>query len=360
MDLSAYSLSGKDVTLEEFRDLMRERATFFEDENIQVSDLSLDRRKLKPTLIRRSLLNLLDDPSVPDEEKEGLDAFYPMQDHAVTLLCNRLKIPYKYFRRCLERLDHAGVRFDAHMNFWLELRHAKKFLVRFDKIHGMPEIRAVLSERYVDLSNVEIADELISALPNHSDYSMRFEWTPKYCYGNIASDKTKVLANGKELAGGIRIKNSEVGLSSAVCELMVLSKTDRSGAILPGYEGFRRTHLQRKDDFRLVFQSSVQEIVDKMDGALSKMASMESIKIHDAHDLIQTLFETNSLDLGQIEAVNQTAVSNQRSSLYDIIQIFILAGADLTLTAERREKLQKIAGEIMMNVRKYGRWQTQS
>ena len=117
VDLSSYSLSGKNVTLEEFRDLMLERSACFRDETIQVSDLSLDRRKSKPTLIRRSLLNILDDPAVPDEQKAGLDAFYPMQDHAVMLLCNRLKVPYKYFKRCLERSDHTGVRFDAHMNF---------------------------------------------------------------------------------------------------------------------------------------------------------------------------------------------------------------------------------------------------
>lgn len=356
MDLSTHHLNGKNVTLQELHTMLQKRAKFFRDEEVEADDLRMDRIKEKPTLIRRSLLNLLDDPLVPDDEKKGLDAYYPMQEHAVHLFCTRLKVPYKFFKRCWNFRDDEGLRLDCYINRWLEKRGSTKFLVRIDKIHGLNEVRAVLSSRYVDLSNEDIIQELLITLPNSSDFSVRFEWTPKFMYANIVSGKTKILANGEALSGGIRIKNSEVGMSSAVCEMMVLRETNKSGAILPGYIGFRRTHLQTKEDFKSAFQDSVEELVGKMDAALDSVVQTQFIKLHDHEDMIIMINKMYQLDMIQIDAVRATAQGATLETLYDVIQLYTLAAADPQMYIERREKLQRVAGEIVFNMKRYGKW----
>ncbi len=356
MDLSAHHLNGQNITLQEFHEILQERAKFFRDEEVESNDLRLDRIKEKPTLIRRSLLNLLDDPRVPAIEKEGLDAYYPMQTHAVHLFCTRLKVPYKFFKRCWNHHDDAGLRLDCYINRWLENRGSTKFLVRIDRIDDCNEVRAVLSSRYVDLSNEDIVQELLVTLPNSTDFSVRFEWTPKFMYANLVSDKTKLLANGEKISGGIRIKNSEVGMSSAVCEMMVLRETDKSGAILPGYTGFRRTHLQTKQDFKTQFQKSVEELVGKMDAALDSVAQTQFIKLHDSEEMIIMINKMYQLDVAQIEAIQAASHGTTLETLYDIIQLYAMAATETGMHVERREKLQRVAGEIVFNMKRYGKW----
>jgi hypothetical protein len=356
MDLSAHHLNGQDITLQELHTILQERAKFFRDEQVESNDLRLDRIKDRPTLIRRSLLNLLDDPLIPDIEKSGLNAYYPMQQHAVHLFCSRLKVPYKFFMRCWNFRDNDGLRLDCYINRWLENKGTAKFLVRIDTIHGCNEVRAILSDRYVDLSNEDIVQELLVTLPKSSDFSVRFEWTPKFMYANLVSDKTKLLANGEQIAGGIRIKNSEVGMSSAVCEMMVLRETDKSGAILPGYTGFRRTHLQTKEDFKSAFQNSVEELVEKMDAALDSVAQTQFIKLHDAEDMIIMINKMYQLDMIQIGSLKTTSEGAVLETLYDVVQLYAMAATDPGMHVERREKLQRVAGEIVFNMKRYGKW----
>lgn len=355
MDLTTYHLSGEKVSVEEFHDLMHARGEFFTDDEIEANDLRMDRVKTRPTMIRRSLLNLLDDPTIPDDQKKGLDAFFPLQEHATHLLCQRLKVPYKFFKRCWQYHGDDGFRLDCYINRWLEDRGKTKFLVRFDSISGKPEIRAILSSRYVDLSNEDMALELRN-FPESKDFQVRFEWTPKHLFATLVSGKTKLLSNGQELSGGIRIRNSEVGMSSAVCEMMVLKETDKSGAIIPGYDGFRRTHLQTKEDFQQAFNDSINGIIERMENALDAMAQTQEIELHDAHEMVIAIGMMNNLDAAQVLVVKEYQQSATLSTLYDVIQLFAISATDAGLSVERREKLQRIAGELVFNMKRYGRW----
>jgi hypothetical protein len=359
-DLREYALNGKTILPDELLALMKDRAQYFHDSYISPLDLALDPNS-ETALIHKSRLNqiqvdrlkpLQEQPDPPPSESE---AFYPLQKFAIRQLCMKLKIPVDFFLRC-RRTKVDGGRLDAHFNTWTE-RHGGIWFVRFDSYSGRDEIRSVLSKRFEDVTNVEIAEFILQYLPNKFDYKIRFEWRPEAIYGQIVSDKvTRKLGNGQEIKGGIRFKNSEVGLGSIALEMFVLCEAIKTGPILPGYVGLRRTHLQKKDDLKEEFRKTVENLVGNMDSALDLVAATETIRLQDPQGFLETIFLRHRLEIGQQEAVKEALQTYPLRTMFDAITIFSIAGTDPGMSVEKREKLQRVSGSLAQNVSKYGAW----
>ncbi len=359
--LKEYATSGKTVTPDEFSSLMKDRAQYFWDAHIQPDDLCLDPHS-ETTLIRKSLLEAIEGHNAElaeqgDETRSSGEAFYPLQKFAVRQLCARLGIPVDFFTRC-RKITENGSRLDAHFNTWIDRQgKSKTWFVRFDKISGKSEVRSILSKRFEDVTNVEVAQYIQDSLPNKFDYQIRFEWTREALYGQIVSDKiTRKLSNGQEIRGGIRFKNSEVGLGSIALEMLVLCEAIKTGPILPGYVGLRRTHLQKKDVLKKEFKNAVDDLVGNMDNALDLVAATEYIRIQDPKDFLEMVFLRHKLEAAQQEAVLETLQTTELKTMYDAIRIFSLAGTFPEMSIEKREKLQRVSGTLAHSVNKYGAW----
>ena len=356
--LKEYALNGKKVTPDEFVELMKDRQQYFHDNDIHPSELSLY-PEAEFTLVHRTLLAKLDDQQIPEgEELTPIDAYYKLQPFAIRQICNRLEIPTHFFIRCRKSKTSKGDRLDAHFDEWISrCDRQKNWFIRFDNYSGEEEIRAVLTSRYDTCSNLEIAEMIADDLPNKNDYQIRFEWTSPALYGQIVSDtKVRTLANGQEIKGGIRFKNSEVGFGSIALEMLVLCEAISTGPILPGYVGIRRAHLRRKTELRVEFKSAVEQLLEDMDKALDTVEATQKIILQDVDEFLETLFLVHKIDNGQIEAVMETAAMSPIKTLYDAVSMFSVAGTDPGLNVERREKLQRVSGELVHSMKKYGRW----
>lgn len=360
-DLREYALNGKTTSPDEFIALIKDRAQYFHDSYIPTGDLALDpnsetalihKSRLKQIQVDR-LKSLQEQPDPPPSERE---AFYPLQKFAVRQLCMKLKIPVDFFMRC-RKTKKGGTRLDAHFQTWIEHQGNKTWFVRFDSYSGRDEVRSVLSQRFEDVTNLEVAGFLLQYLPNKFDYKIRFEWRPEAIYGQIVSNKvTRKLGNGQEIKGGIRFKNSEVGLGSIALEMFVLCEAIKTGPILPGYVGLRRTHLQKKDDLKEEFRKTVESLVGNMDSALDLVAATETIRLQDPQGFLETIFLRHRLEIGQQEAVKEALQTYPLKTMFDAITIFSIAGTDPGMSVEKREKLQRVSGSLAQNVSKYGAW----
>ncbi len=368
--LKEYATSGKTVTPEEFSSLMKDRAQYFHDKHIDPSDLSLDPNS-ETTLIHKSLFEEVENHNIQfavlkqtdqiteqgDEPRSVDEAYYPLQKFAVRQLCTKLGIPVEFFTRC-RKIKENGSRLDAHFNTWIGRQgRSKTWFVRFDTFSGKSEVRSILSKRFEDVTNVEVSKYILASLPNKYDYKIRFEWTREALYGQIISEKvTRKLSNGQEIKGGIRFKNSEVGLGSIALEMLVLCDAIQTGPILPGYVGLRRTHLQKKDALKKEFGLAVEDLVGNMENALDLVAATEYIRIRDPQDFIEMVFLRHKLEVGQQEAVRETLQTCELKTMFDAIKIFSLAGTDPGMSVEKREKLQRVSGTLAHGVNKYGAW----
>jgi hypothetical protein len=350
------SLNDPPITIPEFQDQLKARAEHYSDEEIAVSDLSLSRRHPTPTLIRASLLNMLDDPEIPDDQKDGVTAIFPMEPHAIHLFCQRLKIPAVYFTRCMESVGTGGDRLDAHANHWLDqLPRTRKWFVRFDKYSGVQKIRGILTKRYEVYDHVEAIELLASYLPG-INWTLSFLHTPTNLYADMRNPDMVRTICGKEIHGALRFKNSEVGGGSLSCELLTVNATDSTGVIMTGYQGFRRTHLKKKEEFENEFKFGVEALVDKMEACLDEVEATQSIKILDPKDFRDRVFDAFGLDVGQRKAVEEYWDPGITKTLFDAVQAIALAGALAEISMERKERLQQVAGEIIYNSARFGKW----
>jgi hypothetical protein len=364
-DLKEYALNGKKISPDEFVTTMKERESHFSDKFINPKEFGLDpnSNEKRVCLIHRPLFEKLweqrekaiaekKDASAIDPSK----AHYPLNKWATHQLCQKLKIPMDFFLRCRGAKDSAGKRLDAHFDHWIG-RCRKDWFVRFDNIADDNKIRAILSTRFNDISNREMAELLKDHLPNKYDYEFRFEWTDMALYGQIVTPKvSRKLMNGQEIKGGIRFKNSEVGFGRITLEMLVLSEATMSGPILPGYQGFSRTHIQKRDDLKQDFQDAVENLVGSMEDAVDLVKASEMIKLSDPQAFLETALLMHKLDKGQCESVREALQRFPLKTMYDAIQIFSVAATDPTLGIERREKLQRVSGELAKNTSRYGAW----
>lgn len=359
--IEEYRLEGEAVPPQELMALLDDRAQHFSDEEIPPVDLALDRTyaptsKAPITLIRKSKIAELD--SLAPGEEGDVQTHFKVEPHAVALLCARLKIPFQYFTRCFNEEEPDGIRLDAHMQHWLDKQNPEtNWFVRLDDYSGERMIRGVLTNRYEVYDNRDAFDLVLKYLPDLPDWTVTFMWLPTLIYVDLRNVKLTRTICGKEIHGAIRMKNSEVGCSSLSCELLTVNATDSSGIFMTGYSGFRRVHLQRKeDDFNDKFKADLNLMVEQMEESLNDLEATQHVKVRDPEEVRERIFDANRLDVGQQEAINKHWIEGGINTLFDVIQAMAMAGTDTEISMERREGIQKAAGKIIYNTGKYGRW----
>ncbi len=359
--IEEYRLEDDGIAPRVMMDLLEDRALHFSDEEIPPVDFALDRTRNPTTdvpicLIRKSKVNEADNTT--QEEAEKIQTHFGVEHHAVGLLCARLKMPHQYFSRCVAEEGKDGLRLDAHMQYWLDRQNPEtKWFVRMDNYSGERRIRGVLTNRYEVYDNRDAFELVLRHLPDIPNWSVSLTWTPTMIYVNLKNVKLTRVICGKTIHGAIRMKNSEVGCSSLSCEMLTVNATDSSGIFMTGFSGFRRIHLQRKeDDFGEKFKADLEMMCDSMEESLNDLEATQHVKILDPEEIRERIFDSNRLDKGQQDAINEHWVDGNMKTLFDVIQSMAMAGVTAELSIDRREGIQKAAGKMIYNMNKFGRW----
>lgn len=151
---------------------------------------------------------------------------------AQRLFSNRLKVPYSYMSRCPADLQAEN------LNYWIEQesRHRDTFFCRFDG----NKLRAVFTERYQPLDNMEVLSELVqngfdtnAEVQYALDENMFILKIPEYARTfNVNPEYGKL----DKIVPGFAFANSEVGSTAfsieayfyrLVCTNGLISKVPR-------------------------------------------------------------------------------------------------------------------------------------
>jgi len=327
----------KPVTLDEFKTAMIERAKFYRDEMIFADFL-----RMNP-----------EDGSIIRAKPEGDGKFqqitHVMTKHGFSTLCQKLAIPTLYALRCPPELRATN------FNFWLEKKKGKEFFVRFDSYpDGAEKIRAVLSDRYADLPNTELASLLIERANPDYAFTFSYELHDAVLVGDLVASNKDFVSD--DFSGAIHVRNSEVGLSKLSFQSMLYSKVDRSGVILQDQVGFDEKHIGDKSEFAKEFSASIDKIMANISGAIRNLTDLKNILVKDVPDMIDVICNVNQVKDSQREALSRAQSTVPSETLFDIVCLFIRAATDSDLTLEEREGLQTVGGDIVMKAKRYQRW----
>ena len=265
---------------------------------------------------------------------------------AQRLLSNRLRVPFSYLSRCPAELQARN------LNYWIEQEHQRResFFCRFDA----NRLRAVFTERYRPLDNMEILSQLLQQgfdpatqvqyaisdgmfLVKIPEYARAFGVNPGY--GKL-----------DEIVPGVSFANSEVGLLAfnieaffyrLVCTNGLIAKTSSTVSRFKhisnrGLENFPETlagviedSIRKQEQFKLSHQSAVEDPIRS----------------------IETFSQRFGLSQAETEVVRQSYYLEQGGTMFHIINAFTRAAQDTNLDTLQAYRLESAGGHILGLVR---------
>jgi hypothetical protein len=161
-----------------------------------------------------------------------------MRNRAHQQLAGRIDVPIKYWERMREK---APGLLAVNANHWLAQSDERR-LVR--TVRG--EVRAILSERYRTLDNLDLVEHIIPVLQEKQCRVESCQLTEDrlYLQASFPSLEREVKV-GDVVRAGVIISNSEVGSGSVSVKPMIMRLVCSNGMIADR-GGIRRAHLGRR------------------------------------------------------------------------------------------------------------------
>ena len=156
-------------------------------------------------------------------------------------LADRLQIPQKYYNRM--RFEYPSL-LDDNINSWLEKIPERRMIRTLDG-----NVRAVLSDRYRRLDNLELADAVFPLIQEMKGAEIiSSEVTETHMYIKVINKRLKAeVTVGDVVQAGIVISNSEVGLGSLKVEPLIFRLVCKNGLIVKDYAQ-KRYHVGKQID----------------------------------------------------------------------------------------------------------------
>jgi hypothetical protein len=155
-------------------------------------------------------------------------------------IAQRVNIPVKYYNRMLA---NAGSLLADNVNHWLsEAKAEERVMLRTVGSN----LRALVSDRFKSLDNLDLALSLLPALEDakreHQLYVAQSSLTDRRMYLRlVAGTMQKKLQRGSTVAYGVQISNSEVGAGALVIEEFLYTLQCLNGLVVN--RAMRRAHL---------------------------------------------------------------------------------------------------------------------
>jgi hypothetical protein len=265
---------------------------------------------------------------------------------AQRLLSNRLRVPYSYLSRCPEDLQAEN------LNFWIE-HEAQQRDTFFCRFNG-DTLRAVFTERYRPMDNMEILAQLIQqgfdpcsevqySIDNEMfllkilEYAKTFGINPGY--GNL-----------DEIVPGIAFANSEVGLLAFSIEAFFYRLVCTNGLISKTASTVSRfKHISNKGLEN--FPETLSSVIDgSVQNQIEFKLSRES-HVADPISSIESFSRRFGISQNEAEIVKQSFEQEPGNTMFHIINAFTAAAKTDGLTTAGVYKFEKTGGQILSLVK---------
>ena len=265
---------------------------------------------------------------------------------AQRLFSNRLRVPYSYLSRCPEDLQARN------LNYWIEQERKNRdtFFCRFNG----QSLRAVFTERYRPLDNMEILAQLLEQgfspglkVQYSLDHGMFLLKIPEF-------EKAFGVNSGHgpldEIIPGIVFTNSEVGLIAFTIESFFYRLVCTNGLIsVAKTKGSRFKHISNRglENFPETLSMVIEDSARNQDGfILSRQSHVDNPMAS-----IETFSRRFGLSQNEAEIVKKAFVQEPGESLFHVINAFTAAAKAEGLATADVYKFEKAGGQILSLVK---------
>ena len=315
------------IPLSQLEEHLRERETAVSDQVVSANSMSVDDQT--GNLIVRN----------------GCSREHPFQPHALQLLATKLRVPHSYLVRCPPDLRATNI------NHWLRRKTGQRFFLRFDG----DECRAVLSERYRPVSNVQVVETLRQKAGNAL---VRCELDNLRLIVQVVNGRSVEASPGDRLYGGLHARNSEVGFMAVELRAMIYRTICLNGLIMGASDGiaFRRRHVTEPVEVLARFGLAAERAIEEGSFLPRRFADTKLIRVPDVEPVFERISSRYHLDDAEQDAIWNAWAMEPGEHLYAVINSLTRAGNDRGLGIEAREKLQQLGGRLLGLASKGQKW----
>jgi len=167
---------------------------------------------------------------------QGVNGGMKLRETAHGQMAAALGIPKPYYDRLKEQAPDLLAR---NVNHWLVAQPAKRLVRTLDN-----EVRALLSDSYRPLDNLELAEAVLPKLGELGATPLSCEVTENRMYIKAVTDKVAgEVVKGDMIQAGVVVSNSEVGQGSLRVQALTYRLVCTNGAIHES--AVRKAHLGR-------------------------------------------------------------------------------------------------------------------
>lgn len=251
-------------------------------------------------------------------------------------VASTLGIPAKYYD--VMQQQKPGL-LAENVNAWFSDRDGNYMVRTMDYGDGSYTARAMLSERYRRIDNLEIASAVLPLFAGNDQYEVASaEVTENRLYLKIVNHRLEMEAvPGDYVQAGVVISNSEVGLGAVSVQPLIYRLVCTNGMIVNDF-GERRTHVGRaakalEDSFN-IYSDETMEAEDKAFMLKLRDATTAAIEEGRFAQIVGKLRESVGVKMtgrvqDVVELTGKTYGMNQTEQ--DSILNYLITGGDLSL-----------------------------
>lgn len=181
-----------------------------------------------------------DNSGTPQVILDGVGGGLPLRQTAHEQMSSTLGIPKSYYDRLLNQAPDLLVK---NINHWLLATPSRKLVRTLDG-----GVRAILSDRYRPLDNLDLAEAVLPKLESLGATVLSGEVTEKRFYLKAVTPKISGEVKKDDIIqAGLVVSNSEIGAGALKIEEMSYRLICLNGAIHE--QAVRRTHTGRKSSY---------------------------------------------------------------------------------------------------------------
>lgn len=249
-------------------------------------------------------------------------------------VASALGIPAKYYDMMLKQKPDLLA---DNVNAWFSDK-GNSYMVRTLDYGNGQVARALLSDRYRRIDNLEIASTVLPLFAGNPDIQViSSEVTESKLYLKILNTRLEMACVGDIVQAGVVISNSEVGLGAVSVQPLIYTLACTNGMICPSY-GERRTHVGRAskatDDGYEIYSDETKEADDRAFMLKLRDATLAAIEEARFRQIVGKLEESAGAKItgrvqDVIELTGKAYDLNQPEQ--DSILNYLIQGGDLSL-----------------------------
>lgn len=282
-------------------------------------------------------------------------------------MAGTLNIPAKYYDTMQAQKPELLA---ENVNSWLSDREGSGMVRTMDYGDGRYRARALLSDRYRRIDNLEIANAVLPLFAGNSDFEVASsEVTENRLYLKVVSKRLeKEVVPGDYVQAGVMVSNSEVGLGAVNVKPLVYRLICSNGAVVDDF-GERRTHVGRAakamEDSLAIYSDETMEAEDRAfmlklrDAAKAAIEEAQFAKIVDrmrestgvkitgrVQDVVELTGKTYGLNTSEQDSILNYLITGGDLSMYGLGNAVTRASQDVE-SYDRATELESVGWRIM-------------